>query len=231
MFRNDIQILVFCFMVFVFTGAITDQPVKQKLIFSDEFSCNELSDNWIIEKSGNEKDVCRIQNGVLELNSNEGVTVWYKEKLSGDILIEFDRRIIMAGGIHDRLSDLNQFWMATDPMNKMFTRKGNFPEYDSLQMYYAGMGGNYNTTTRMRRYDGKGKKMILGELTDSAHLLKPDKNYHIVITCKNGKTGFNVNGEVFFSFDDDDPFTSGWFAFRSTKSHQVIDNLKIWQLE
>lgn len=204
---------------------------KEKLIFQDDFSSTQISNEWIIEKPANENDPCSIVNAQLQLNSEGGVAVWYKHELKGNILIEYDRKIVMEGGSHDRLSDLNQFWMAIDPANKMFTRKGGFREYDSLQMYYVGMGGNYNTTTRMRRYDGKGTLQIIGELTDSNHLLRSNTNYHIKIKVEDGVSTFTVNNIEFFSFKDDKPLTQGWFALRSTKSRQSIDNVKIWQLE
>jgi rhamnogalacturonan endolyase len=204
---------------------------KPKLIFQDDFSKATISGDWIVEKPANENDVCSIVNSQLQLNSEGGVTVWYKRELKGNILIEYDRKVVMDGGKYDRLSDLNQFWMATDPQHKMFTRQGGFREYDSLKMYYVGMGGNYNTTTRMRRYDGRGTLQIVCEFTDSFHLLQSNKNYHIEIKVENGTSTFSVDDIVFFSFKDDNPFTRGWFAIRSTKSRQIIDNLKIWQLE
>jgi hypothetical protein len=204
---------------------------KQKLIFRDDFSETKIADNWIVEKAAKEDDVCSIVNGQMQLNSEGGVTLWYKHELKGNILIEYDRTVVMDSGKYDRLSDLNQFWMAIDPQHKMFTRQGGFREYDTLQMYYVGMGGNYNTTTRMRRYDGKGTLQIIGEYTDSAHLLKPNKKYHIQIRVENGTSTFSVDDVVFFSFKDDKPFKSGWFALRSTKSRQLVDNLKIWQLD
>jgi len=219
------------FVAFIFESDLCLFAQKQNLIFHDDFSKTTISDDWIVEKPANETDVCLMVNGQLQLNSAGGVTVWYKHELKGNILIEYDRKVVIDGGNHDRLSDLNQFWMATDPSNKMFTRKGGFREYDSLQMYYVGMGGNYNTTTRMRRYDGKGTLQIIGEFTDSIHLLQPNKNYHIKIKVENGTSTFSVNDIVFFSFKDNNPLTSGWFAIRSTKSRQLIDNLKIWQLD
>jgi rhamnogalacturonan endolyase len=196
------------------------------LIFEDDFSSGQLSDQWVIEKN-----VYSIVDEKLQLHSNEGITLWYRQMLRGNIQIEYDRVVVIQGGEHDRLSDMNQFWMATDPQNKMFTRKGGFREYDSLKMYYVGMGGNYNTTTRMRRYDGKKNMQIVGEFTDSSHLLKPNFIYHVVITSYNGMNRFSVNGDTYFSFKDEAPFNQGWFAIRSTKSRQWIDNLKIWQFK
>jgi len=93
------------------------------------------------------------------------------------------------------------------------------------------MGGNYNTTTRMRRYNGNGELKIIGEYKDNAHLLQPNKTYHIKITVQNGTSKFFVDNVLFFEFTDPDPFTKGWFAIRSTKSHQEIDEVKIWALE
>ena len=204
---------------------------KKKLIFKDDFSKPTLSDKWIFEKSDKDSNVCLIVNKQLQLNSEGGITVWYKYELKGNILIEFDRTVVMDSGTHDRLSDLNQFWMATDPQQKMFKRKGGFREYDSLQMYYVGMGGNYNTTTRMRRYGGNGILEIVGEYTDSLHLLKPNRKYHIQLKVENGTAEFIVDGKVFFSYKDKNPLVNGWFAFRSTRSRQLIDNIKIWKLK
>ena len=166
----------------------------------------------------------------MQLDTEEGITIWYKYELRGDLLIEYDRIVVMQNGKHDRLSDMNQFWMATDPQQKMFSRKGGFREYDSLQMYYVGMGGNYNKTTRMRRYDGKGNLQIVGEFADSAHLLQPNKTYHIQIRIEKGTSTFIVNGETYFTYKDEKPLQHGWFAIRSTRSRQLIDNVKIWQL-
>ncbi len=204
---------------------------QKKLLFADSFNKNILDSNWVIETTPVKGSSITVQNGHLILDTENGVTVWYKQKLKGNIEIEYTRTLIMDSGRNDRLSDLNQFWMATDPQQKMFSRKGGFKEYDSLQLYYVGMGGNYNTTTRMRRYDGKGGLKITGEYKDSIHLLKANMPYRIKISFVNGSSSFFVNGELFFAFTDPAPFTEGWFAIRSTKSRQEIDDIKIWQLK
>ena len=209
---------------------VKDSSYKKTLLFSDDFSKDALDSNWIAEATEKDRLGISIVNGQLQLNTEGGVTLWYKNELSGNILIEYNRTVVMDSGINDRLSDLNQFWMASDPKQKMFTRKGSFREYDSLQMYYVGMGGNYNTTTRMRRYDGNGALQIVGEYTDSSKLLQPNKQYHITILVRNGESKFIVDDVEYFSFKDDKPFSKGWFALRSTKSRQRIDDFKIWQL-
>ena len=204
---------------------------KEVLLFSDDFAGIESAKNYIIEKSNKDTNAVEYTEGQLQLDSEGGLTVWYQEKLTGDIRISFDRMVVMNGGPHDRLSDLNQFWMANDPQNKMFTRTGGFREYDSLLMSYVGMGGNYNKTTRMRRYDGKGTLEIVGEYTDSAHLLQPNHWYHIDIITRKGINSFIVDGVKYFEYEDKNQIGSGWFAFRSTRSRQRIDNLKIYAIQ
>jgi rhamnogalacturonan endolyase len=201
------------------------------MLFADDFSKPKPDSNWIIETTPVKGSSVTTQNGKLLLDTENGVTLWYRQPLSGNIQIEFTRKVIMDSGCNDRLSDLNQFWMATDPQQKMFSRKGGFKEYDSLQMYYVGMGGNYNTTTRMRRYDGKGELKIIGEYKDSTHLLQANKTYHLKIVVQNGNSKFFVDERLFFEFTDPSPLTKGWFALRSTKSRQEIDDVKIWLLE
>lgn len=203
----------------------------ESLLFEDDFERTSIGNNWIIERDSADLPGVYVKDGRLYLESHDGITVWYKEKLKGNIRIEYDRRVVMEEGKHDRLSDLNQFWMATDPGNRMFSRKGGFREYDSLQMYYCGFGGNYNSTTRLRRYDGRGKQELVGEYTDSSHLLTANKTYHIEITCREGISVFRVDGELFFDYTDKYPFSEGWFGWRSTRSRQWIDNLRIWSIK
>lgn len=210
--------------------SLQQQPVEV-LILNDDFSGKESAGNYIIEKNNKDTNAVQFSDGQMVLDSEGGLTVWYREKLKGDIRISFDRMVLMEGGPHDRLSDLNQFWMANDPGDKLFKRTGGFREYDSLLMYYVGMGGNYNKTTRMRRYDGKGTLEIVGEYTDSAHLLKPNHWYHIDIITRKGINSFIVDGVKYFEYEDKNQISSGWFAFRSTKSRQQIDNLKIYAIE
>ena len=81
--------------------------------------------------------------------------------MRGKVTVEYEACVVVeAGNENDRLSDLNCFWMASDTKNpkNIFARedwrKGIFLNCYSLQLYYMGFGGNYNTTTRFRRYDG-----------------------------------------------------------------------------
>ena len=117
--------------------------------------------------------------------------------------------------------------MTTSPRN----RSGNFIEYDSLSLYYAGIGGNRNTTTRFRKYSGGGERNLFRDLTNKAHLLEANKWYHIKIIVFQGHTRLLVNDELFFSFEDPKPLIEGYFGFRTTESRQVIDDFRVYALK
>jgi len=204
--------------------------IKEQLLYKDNFI--QGIENWIVETPESVNSKVETKNGKLIINVDHGATVWFNKKLSGNILIEYNRKVIMNNGYNDRLSDLNQFWMATDPHREnLFTRSGTFSEYDSLRLYYAGIGGNSNTTTRFRKYLGNGERKLFTDLQDEHHLLQPNKTYLIQLVVYNGTTKVFVDGEQYFSFTDDEPLTEGYFGFRTVQSHQEIDDFKVYRLK
>ncbi|RZA35553.1 MAG: methyltransferase [Lysobacteraceae bacterium] len=171
------------------------------------------------------------RDGRLVIDVDSGATVWLDKELSGDVLIAYTRRVVMDGGPNDRLSDLNHFWMARDPArDQLFTRSGKFEDYDDLDMYYAGMGGNTNTTTRLRRYGG-GQRVMVGERLGADWMLQPNRDYQVEIALYQGCTRMRVDGREVFSYRDPQPFTRGYTGFRTTWSRQTIDNLTIHRLK
>ena len=215
------------------TGLLAAQPVfqQQSLIYKNSFT-NLQPEEWVIETQKAIPAKVFVENGAMVIDAAKDATVWLNKKLSGNILIDCYREVVMKEGAHDRLSDMNFFWMANDPANtNLFTRKGLFKEYDSLRLYYAGIGGNTNTTTRFRKYTGDGNKKVLTEYTDTPHLLQPNHQYHIQILIHDGLTECWLDNQLYFSYRDPDPIRSGYFGFRTTKSRQVISQLKIYQLK
>ena len=203
---------------------------KNFLLFEDDFTAPLDTAHWLIEKLNADSEMVGTKNGKLLIDTYGGATIWYKKELQGNIRITYKRKVLIAGGKNDRLSDLNQFWMATDPRKKMFTRHGGFAEYDSLNMYYVGMGGNYNKTTRFRKYID-GDKKIISEFTDSLHLLQANKEYFIEIVVQDSVVKFSADGVLYFTWKDEQPFTHGYFGIRSTRSRQEVDDIKIYQLK
>jgi rhamnogalacturonan endolyase len=222
---------LFLFLPILFSaGCGSDDYKKDELIFEDSFEGN-LS-NWIIETEVSEEAKATIEDGKLVIDVDRGATVWLDKKLSGNISIEYDRKVVMEDGKNDRLSDLNQFWMAGDPKNlNLFTRRGVFEEYDSLQLYYFGIGGNRNTTTRFRKYTGTGDKDLIHNFNEEKYMLEPNKTYQIKTIVYNGVTKVFLDGEELFSYKDKEPYKEGYFGIRTTESRQEIDNVKIYSLK
>lgn len=175
-----------------------------------------------------------------EVLSPKGLTLWRKQKLQAGVAVEYDACIMDEGREGDRLSDMNVFWLASDPAAKDIWaranwRSGIFLRCYSLQMYYLGYGGNQNSTTRFRRYTGDERGIdsaafrptILKEYTDKAHLLRPNHWYHIRIETANGHTRMSVDGEQLIDYFDPQPLREGWFGFRTTWSRVRLTNFRI----
>lgn len=202
----------------------------KNLVFQDRFDAD--LENWLVEVEPDSTVNISFVDEQLVIDTDRGVTVWLNRELEGNILIRYTRRVVMQEGPNDRLSDMNQFWMAVDPRNStLFTRKGVFDEYDSLLMYYAGIGGNYNKTTRFRKYRGDGNRVLIHDFTDEQYLLKPNHSYQIEIVVKDGVTRLYVDDQEFFHFKDKEPLTKGYFGIRATLSRQVIDDVEVFSLE
>ncbi len=173
-----------------------------------------------------------VRDGTLVIRDAAGATVWYREKLTAPVEISYDVTVVSRGGPFDRVSDLNCFWMATDPKAPdriPSGRSGKFSDYDSLLTYYVGYGGNNNRTTRFRRYDGTAARPLLPEhdLSEPRVLLEGNRTYRIRLVARDGVAEYWRDGEKIFTFRDPAPLTSGWFAFRTVKSHLEVRNFKV----
>lgn len=207
------------------------QTATGPVLFKDDFEKGLDTTKWLAEIVPQPNSSVYVRTGKLFLDTKGGVTVWLNLPLSGNYVIEYDRTVLLDSGVNDRVSDLNQFWVASDIRNtNLFTRNGVLESYDSLQLYYVGMGGNTNKTTRFRKYQGTGERTLLQEYADATHLLQANKTYHVKTIVENGTTSFWIDGERYFSYTDPTPLRKGYFGLRSTKSRQAVDNLVIYAL-
>lgn len=180
--------------------------------------------------------VVEARDGVLTLDVPAGCSVWLRRKLEGPLMIEYDATFVTSGP-DDRLSDLNLFWMASDARNEQdffaVARSGKFADYNELRCYYAGIGGNANTTTRFRRYIGDTQlRPLLPEhdLSTPEVLLVPEKTYRIRAIACGSLIQLFLDDQKLFELRDPQPYTSGYFAFRTVTSHQQIRNFKVHRL-
>lgn len=213
-------------------GACT-KPAKMSAQSDQALSLQ--AENWIIEQMPGGQ--VHFESNTLDIRDEAGCTVWLKKRLSTPVKISFTVKLISSDPQKERISDLNCFWMASDPQRPDRSvyeadhglRSGKFSDYDSLQCYYVGMGGNTNTTTRFRRYQGGGIKPLLPEhdLQGKEFLLEGGKTYQITIESSAKGIRYLRDGRVFFDWKDPAPLTDGFFAFRTVWAHLQIANFTV----
>lgn len=216
------------------------------------FSLAAQSTPWRIEAESPQTRVL-WRGDTLDLTSPKGLSLWWAEPLTAPCTIQYRACVVMEGGPCDRLSDLNCFWMATvpdassasdndvlrSPLSGISARAGRFVESYRLRCYYLGYGGNHNTTTRFRRYDGDTlavadaahRPAILKEYTDPAHLLRPNHWYTVRIEMTaEGRTRYFLDNELLVDYLDPASLLRGWFAFRTTWSHTRLTGFHVEHL-
>ncbi|MFI1355872.1 DUF6250 domain-containing protein [Streptomyces sp. NPDC020898] len=210
-------------------AASASAATRGRLIARDDF--RHGLGQWAVElQDGGSVTAAR---GALEIDVPSGATVWFKRGFQGPYVIEYTATPISAGGVNDRVSDLNNFWNAVDvrsPDDLFATpRGGALAEYDYLKTYYVGYGANTNTTTRLRRYVGEaGVRPLIYDYTEP--LLVPNAPHRVRIVSAGSTVRWWNNGRLVFDYTDPDPYTSGHFAFRTTWSHFRISDFRVHEL-
>jgi hypothetical protein len=206
-------------------------PAGPPLLHADDFAS---AGQWVLES----EQPARVAagNGVLDIDTPAGLTLWFKPRLTGPVEIQFDATAVDAGGPNDQVSDLNVFWMASNRDGSApfpSSRNGRFAAYNDLLTYYVGLGGNRNTTSRFRRYIGDSDLRPLRpehDLSTPDTLLVPNRKQTITLIADRNTIEYKRDGRTLFRLEDPAPYTSGWFAIRTTQSHLRIERLRIRSL-
>ena len=202
-----------------------------RILYRDDFRGG--LGHWVIEAERPGR--VSAAGGVLDIDVPNGVTLWFRHELQSPVAIEYEVTAVAEGGPNDAVSDVNAFWMATDtrvPSGNVLERRrsGAFADYDELRTYYAGIGGNRNTTSRFRRYIGrKDDRPLLPQHNYSApeHLLEPNRPYRIRIVADGGRIALHRDSRPMFRLDDPEPYTRGHFGLRTTKSHLRVRDFRV----
>jgi hypothetical protein len=204
-------------------------PRRTRLLAHDDF--RHGLGRWTAELQ--DGGTVTARRGALEVDVPAGATLWFRERLEGPYLLEYTAVPVSAGGPNDRVSDLNNFWNATDvrsPDDLFATRRGGaLAEYNHLTTYYVGYGANGNTTTRLRRYVGDPDLRPL-VFDYSEPLLEANRPHRVRILSDGPTVRWWVNGRLVFDHHDPDPLTEGHFAFRTTWSHFRFSDFRVWRV-
>ncbi len=209
------------------------EPYRQgRRLYADDF--RRGLDKWTVETEKPAKVTTR--DGVLGLDAPAGLTLWFRPELTGPVLIEYEAQAVSAGGLQDRVSDLNAFWMAREVSGEsplLHPRTGAFADYDTLRTYYVGQGGNGNTSTRFRRYVGRAGDRPLWPQHDHAaadEMLVPNRWQTVRLVAHGGLIQYWNDGRKLFELRDAEPYTRGWFGLRTTQSHLRIRRFGVFGL-
>ncbi|MCH6255969.1 DUF6250 domain-containing protein [Puniceicoccaceae bacterium K14] len=140
------------------------------------------------------------------------------------------------------------------------TYTGNFGTYSPLHGYYASSGGGRNTTTRFRRYPRESSAgaavdhIFLNDQDGNADfLLTAGASRAVQLVAAEGIVQYINDGEIVYEFDEGDElrlvkadgsestaifgsdgytrYDSGYFGFRTVRSHVKYSGVKIYRLE
>lgn len=203
------------------------------LLYRDGFR-NDLK-QWAAEEE--KPGQVEASGGVLNIDVPAGLTLWFRPKLEGRVMITYDATVISNGGPNDNVTDLNCFWMASDPAhpNNVLAghRTGKFADYNDLLTYYVGVGGRGNKTTRFRRYVGSKTDRPLrpqDDLSAPEDMIVPNQKATIELVADGPLIQYFRNGRKVFEMLDPQPYTSGWFGLRTVHNHMQVRNLRIYRI-
>ena len=188
------------------------------------------STHWLIEAESPQTRIL-LRADTLDITSPQGLSLWWDQPVAAPCTITYRACVVMEGGPYDRLSDLNCFWMASEPAEHALSplrgidqRRGRFPESYRLQCYYLGYGGNHNTTTRFRRYNA-----VMLAVAYPSHRPPNLQEYRIEVTPEGSaaRVRYSIDSTLLVDYLDPHPLLRGWFAFRTTWSHTRLTAFRI----
>jgi len=228
-------VLILCVLLMACQSNITQDD---RALYKFNFENKSDLTHFKAETQINNSEI-KLVDKALDIDAIKGATVWFKEKLYAPVQIEYNAVVVDKGGPNDRVSDLNCFFMAIDPICPSdllkcpdSLRTGKFRDYHRLRTYYVGYGGHDNTKTRMRRYPGYSGKRPLLPQHDLGHpeLIIPNDTIRVTIKVNKDNISYSHNGRLIFEMKDELAYNEGWFAFRTVRNHMRILDFKVSQI-
>ena len=77
---------------------------------------------WRVESESKDYRVT-FRGDTCELLSPKGLTLWRRQQYDANTVVEYDAMVVDEGQEGDRLSDMNCFWLASDPRHDVIWRR------------------------------------------------------------------------------------------------------------
>ena len=187
-------------------------------------------ENWRVEQEAATpaSSIKQKPDGSLFIQAHKGMTLWLLHPLAGNYTLTLDRTLLPSAPAC-RLSDMNFFWAAHEPDGTLpRVRDGALASYNTLVLLYAGIGGNANTTTRFRWYDGSGARLLLQESTQPQDLLQAAHTYHFTLRVNKNTSTILMDGKKVFAHTLP-AGPAGYFGIRTVGSCQTLDHFTLHQ--
>jgi hypothetical protein len=212
---------------------------NEKVLFQEDFDSygdnSTLPADWWHEGS----KAVRIEAGHLRADANldkngedyDASTIWLNKTFTGDVRVEFDAHVLASDG--DK-NNINFFFLFSDPsgapvsQTKAERTDGKYGKYHQLNGYVFTFLANGNPDkARFRFRDDPGFNLLQENF---AYECKQNKTYHIIVTKKDNRITYAVDGTIYLDMIDDvanPEHTSGIIGFRTWHTDLWWDNLKV----
>jgi len=209
---------------------IDDQEYATELAFEDKF---ENFDNWVNLTPATE---WTAENGkLIGRHRPGGSTVWCRHEFSGDLLVEFEGRLLppekrwVTEKLPDGGKNLNLRFLATGPehediltvFEKLLAGKTG-PNAGGDDLYNAYF---FTWTWRHARLRWSPGYKMMDEKLD--FLPQIDKTYHFRCLKIGPRIRYRIDDQLIFDFTDPNPHNSGKIGFALWHSAAEIGNLRV----
>lgn len=194
------------------SGCKVKDPPPITAAWTDDFERTTIGSNYYKTGGG-----YQIENGALGARGSYNYPLWLRKKLPRDVLIELDTWSNTPDG--DIKVELFGDGVSHAHDKGQYTSSG----------YVLIMGGWGNSKSMIARGNEHGKDLV--ERTQPK--VQPGKRYHWKIQRKEGRIDWWVDGELFLSYEDEDPLRGNgndYFGFNNWESDAWFDNLAITPL-
>ncbi len=86
--------------------------------------------HWLIEAESPQTRIL-LRGDTLDITSPQGLSLWWDQPIVAPCTIEYRACVVAEGGPCDRLSDLNCFWMASEPAAHSSVHEGKTTREDN----------------------------------------------------------------------------------------------------